>query len=220
MNRGMPHWLIALQPGAISFRANSPVDVDKCQGKCNPICNGSFHGMLDAVVSIHRNMSLLLSRFRVCTMSFARTELCQLSCSAPYCGGGDLVTLLLWPALEPEARLCRSVRQGGGVGSPPLQGLAAAGPGGGSDGVLLDHPNRVRSVNRDPLTRDPLTRPGAFAAGAPRQRSAGNRIVTQGAANLGAWRHDDGPVRRLASLTASSLRQVLARRQRRRNHGA
>ena len=75
--------------------------------------------------------------------------------------------------------------------SPPPQGLAAAVHSFGSDSAL-DHPNRVRSVNRDPLTQ-----PGAFAAGAPRQQSAGNRIVTQGAANLGAWRHDDGPVRLL-----------------------
>ncbi len=85
------------------------------------------------------------------------------------------------------------------MGSPPLQGHAF-----GGDAGALDRPNRVRSsLNRDPhppAARDPhhpLTQPGAFAAGTPRQRSAGNRIVTQGAANLGAWRHDDGPVRTL-----------------------
>ena len=89
----------------------------------------------------------------------------------------------------------------GGMGSPPLQGLPAAGHAFSGDAGALDRPNRVRSsLNRDahpPAARDPhpLTQPGAFAAGPPRQRSAGNRIVTQGAANLGAWRHDDGPVR-------------------------
>ena len=91
------------------------------------------------------------------------------------------------------------------MGSPPLPGPAAAGHGFGGDGAG-DRPNRVRSsLNRNlhqpPAARDshPLTQPGALAAGAPRQRSAGNRIVTQGAANLGAWRHDDGPVRRLSA---------------------
>ena len=70
---------------------------------------------------------------------------------------------------------------GHGAGGTAPQGLALAGPGGGSAG-LGDFPNRVRSS-----AAIDLTAPGAFAAGAPRQQSAGNRIVTQGPAGLGAW---------------------------------